>query len=288
MKICKLLLIDIRLGINKKLHWLSLIICYLFVSLMYVVNLNNFNRVNCMDYAGNWRECILYCFKGQMPFAFLLKNSLQSRFDLPIVWFTIMVLNMVLPVAYPSKALDLWGYQYLCRSGRKRWWISKYFYVLFMCILSGTIFMMVTGITCCLFGIPLSGNGGFEIVTEMKNAGILSTSGYINNIDFIYISIICPFLAIVTLCLIELLIAVFINPVLSLIFILTVLILSVYEQKYWLIGNYSMVIRSNLIDKNGLSFTTGIVVMLFMCLGVFFTGLRVIGQKDIIYFEKYQ
>jgi hypothetical protein len=279
-------MLDVKLGIVRNKRWLVLAVCYIMAALMYVIMIRKSVLYMNSNLTGSWTECMAYCFKGELPFSYIQQQGGQQRFELPVVWLTIMILNLTLPLFYPIKTIEIWGYQYILRSGRRTWWISKYLYVVLNCVLSGIMFLLITGIVCAFMGIPIAQDMSYEIYYQFFADAVLVSSEPVHGIDYIFLALICPFFVILTLCLVELLISIMTSPILALMLMISWLVLSVYDQQYYFLGNYAMMIRSDNINQTGLSFKMGFLGMLLLCIGVFFVGLQAVKRKDILCLEK--
>jgi len=114
---------------------------------------------------------------------------------------------------------------------------------------------------------------------------------YLSNLDIskfnfkgiLIVGIILPVITSITFSLIQLLISLFTNSIISNMFIITVLTLTPFYCNSFFIGNYLMILRSNLnIGDSGISIVYGIVVCVVLSIATIFIGANKIKRYDIL------
>lgn len=285
MKICKLYLIDIRLGVCKKVRYAALACIYAVLAVMYLNMLTNNIKYAGFTGSGSWMECMAYCFKGQKAFS-RIPGNMQERFDIPVYWILTLLSNLMITLDYPTRSLGLWGHQYILRSGRRQWWTSKYLYVVTSCIISAITFMGVTLAVCLIGNVPVRMYASYDMYYSYFSDVITVFEQPLLWQENLFLVLVCPFLTILTIGLIQLFISVVWNPLAAYILMLVWIVASSYSQKPWLIGNYAMMIRSDKINAQGMSFTIGAVWMISACILIYFIGLILIKRKELIQRQK--
>lgn len=90
-------------------------------------------------------------------------NTGMESFVMPVTWLLFMMLQLLIPLDHPVHSMELWGSQYLVRTGRRSWWLSKSIYTLAVNLLSFGIYLCTAILFCAAHSISLTmdGNAGF-------------------------------------------------------------------------------------------------------------------------------
>lgn len=274
MKTCKLLKIDLYNGLCFKVRYLvfiglSIFACYITYNMQ--SNLPEELSVGSLHIS----DYIAYIIGGSVP----MKPN--TEFEFSIMWFTIMVFQLLMPLDYPSGSMDLWGYPYFTHTSRTIWWRAKYFYVILVNIFTELLFLL----SVLIFGfftkmeLSLKNNPKFfEAIFSMADFHREGSYTFIANIVLL---IMIPLLGIMAMSLIQLFVSVFVHPVIAYMISLVWLFLSLFRIHPLLLGNLTMIIRQNRIFPVGISVKSALIVTACIIIGVYIVGLYVMKQKDI-------
>lgn len=219
-----------------------------------------------------FQDSILYILGGMVKYV----ESDKIRFEIPINWTAVQLLVTSCIFLYPIKDLYERGNYMLILSGsKKRWWISKCIWsqiqviILYGCIWCGAIFAAL------ILREDFSGLSN-DILNVVMNVSFYQSSGMI-----IYIMIM-PIVHSLMAAIVQINISLVTGPVLSIAIVLTYQVLSAYSQRIYLLGNYSMILRSDTFVRGGLCLSTGILIELIVMFASVLGGLIYIQKKDVI------
>lgn len=226
---------------------------------------------NCMILYGSGistGDCWLYLFSGNPEY----KYSSDAEFELPILWFLFHAYMLFMLCSYPVNDLKKSGIQSMLFSqNRKKWCISKLLWTI-----AG-----VAGFYCMELGILAvemfiqSNISGRKMIIDLKSDIIGSEWG---------IMFILPIISDMAIAVFQMMISLYSSYFLAYIASLVYLILSVYIKTEFMLGNYSMLLRSLIFDIDGLSIRKGILVSL--CFIVVSSWLCVINIRKRDIFDK--
>lgn len=187
-------------------------------------------------------------FLERLTFLFLglpeYRLSETGTFELPVHWLIFHAFLLFLAGFYPVQELSHSGGQAFIRSGRREYWLlSK---VLWVCsTVAGYYLMLAAVLVVC--SLPAGGPGA-------PPAAMTVLFGIdIDGLNFAEIALywwVMPVLASAALCLTEVLMSLFIEPVLAFFVMLSYLVASVFWASPLFIGNYSMLRRMEFLSGN--------------------------------------
>lgn len=203
--------------------------------------------------------------------------SEDSSFQLPAYWILFHGYLFFLIGFYPTNELYLGNGQTLIRTlSRKSWIISKQISVL----------VNITLYYGCFLALLLIGNllHGGEII---PGNGIIGLSGIPifdkNSLELFIAFILLPLLMSVALGEIQVVMSLFIDPVLSLMIMIGYMIASVFWMNPLLIGNFSMLYRQDWVSGSPeISAITGIVLCFVLIFIALVVGAFMFQKKDIL------
>jgi hypothetical protein len=203
--------------------------------------------------------------------------SADSSFQLPAYWFLFHVYLFFLIGFYPVSELYLGNGQALIRTrSRKIWIVSKLF----------SIFLNITLYYGCFLLLLLIGNllHGGEIIPRNGIIGLGGIAIFNKSISDLFVAfILLPLLVSVALGVIQILMSLFLDPVLSFMAVVGYLIASVFWMNPLLIGNFSMLYRQDWISgKATIDITTGTVLCFVLTVVALILGVIMFQRKDIL------
>lgn len=260
-------------------QWKKIVAFMMYIAIicfMYVQNIES----NFQELVNGSRpsigDFILHLFVGMDP---VTGFEVKDVFKIPVVWFTIFLILFLLLVSFPKEDFSKCGYQYIIRENTKRcWWISKIAWLVTMVVIVFAAMLLV----CSLFGICL-GNGTLKITPEIAEYIENISSEAIPQISIYRMCMITPILIVIGLGTFQMMVSMMGTPILAYSSVLVVLAASAYYTSPYLIGNYLMVLRNEVVLDNGGIYTT---VGNWIGIGLTFVssiiGYGVFKKKDIM------
>jgi hypothetical protein len=201
----------------------------------------------------------------------------DSTFQFPAYWFLFHGYLFFLIGFYPVSELYLGNGQALIRTrSRKIWIVSKLF----------SIFLNITLYYGCFLLLLLIGNllHGGEIIPGNGIIGLGGIAIFNKSISDLFVAfILLPLLVSVALGVIQILMSLFLDPVLSFMAVVGYLIASVFWMNPLLIGNFSMLYRQDWISgKATIDITTGTVLCFVLTVVALILGVIMFQRKDIL------
>lgn len=201
----------------------------------------------------------------------------EKEFEIPYVWMSIQFICAFLIYGYVNDDLEGYGQNVLLISrNRKLWWYSKCIWSLLMTFGVYCFLYLISTITALFYG----GGIGFtpevyEFLTEIKFDSDLSGR-------IVFFLIVLPCISSMTLSLVQLLVSLISGPVISLLLIMSVELLSAYYARFYLVGNYSMILRSAVLVPDGFEPAAGILINITGIPVMIITGRYLFQKKDIL------
>ena len=203
--------------------------------------------------------------------------SEDSSFQLPAYWFLFHVYLFFLTGFYPASELNLGNGQALIRTySRQKWIVSKFISVLVNIALYYGCFLMLL-----LFGNLLHGG---KII---PGNGIIGLSGipiFNRNLGELMIAfMLLPLFMSIALGEIQMVMSLFVSPVLSFMTVVGYMIASVFWTNPLLIGSYSMLYRQQWVSgKSTISLMTGMLLCFVLTVTTLVVGVLMFQKKEIL------
>lgn len=266
----KLSVQDIRIGVyNNRYKYLlgcGLLIMY-FCN--YRIQIDAFFYGSTPAYSPSFMDMCIYLFKGKLFFT----SDARMRYEIPFMWLSEQMYALYIVGSYAHDTRTKIGQQYLIRTQYTlSWLIGKFVYV----IASLFIFYFILFLFTFCVTVPFS----HEIFTLHPDLIAMTSNIHIVNhtlLDLYRGVFILPFLTSVTLGIGMVVLQLIVKPVYAYVVLFVYLIASDFYLSYFLIGNYSMLIRNiqeNRMDSSctfiNPSIAIGIefaLIILFVCIG---------------------
>lgn len=203
----------------------------------------------------------------------------EGKFVFPYVWITVQFMCAFLVMNYPKSDLEGVGLNVLILSkSKKLWWISKCIWI-FISVFS--IYLMI-GISAMLFTL-LSG-GTFEMVIHYEIFETFSQTPPTNNsqMPIILFVLTMPLLTSTVISILQMVISIFSQPTLGMVFVFIIEIVSVYNMNIWFLSNASMVRRSQLYLPSGLPLLPQIIYSICVLAVGIIVGYIIFKRSDIL------
>lgn len=281
MKVYKMAGIDLALGTWKKVRYLIFAVvcaftCVNFEDMVTYAELPGGTQLSLAD-------VLAYTFRGTEP---MIRKIVMEEFFIPPVWLVLMLLCLLMPLDYPVRSMEGWGSQYLIRADRRKWWSAKCIYTLGVNVLTLMLAVFIMSLFCLIKGMPLSMNNSTVFYEGLFGSVTGNFHGGLSGVQNFLLVFVLPLAGISAMSMIQLFVAVWVNPFVAYLVSMGMLVLSVYDNKPWLLANHMMAMRSVLIDKEGISPVVGIAWCLAICIFIFVTGLLLVKKKDMLVFKK--
>lgn len=263
-----LLFYDLRYGFQcNRGKWLSaLLVQVYFCTLAGRLGLISDTRIGFL-------ERLTFLFQGLPEY----RVSEAGTFELPVHWLIFHGFLLFLAGFYPVQELALSGGQAFVRSGRREYWlISK---ALWVCSTVAGYYMMLAAVlaVCSLTaGGPGAPPGAMTVLFGIHMTGM----SFWETVLYWWVM---PILVSAALCLIEVLMSLFLEPLLAFFAVLSYLVASVFWTSPALIGNYSMLQRGKLLSGNPAISVQNCFVFCLSLVGITFVlGIKLFRGKDIL------
>ena len=203
--------------------------------------------------------------------------SEDSSFTLPAYWFLFHGYLFFLIGFYPANEMYLGNGQPLVRTAsRTKWIISKQI----------NLFVNIAVYYGCFLIFMLIGNyiHGGEIIPENEIIGYCGVPFFgKSNWELFTAFVLLPMLVSVALGQAQILMSLFISPVISLMITVGYMVVSVFWMNPLLIGNYSMLLRQGWISGNpDISVSVGVVLCIILIYDIGLAEIFMFQRKDIL------
>lgn len=248
---------------------------FVFLCFVFQIRAEKIIQFNKISKEISFSDFILFMFRGMNVFD---GNAVELQDKLP-QWFLVNIYLSIIIGYFPLKDLSESGIQVLIRTkSRVSWWLSKCLWVTYNVL----IYYAISIIVITVFSLF---HGGLSLELS-KELNLILSNLDISKFNFkgiLIVGIILPVITSITFSLIQLLISLFTNSIISNMFIITVLTLTPFYCNSFFIGNYLMILRSNLnIGDSGISIVYGIVVCVVLSIATIFIGANKIKRYDIL------
>ena len=226
-----------------------------------------------------WMDYLLSAFAGRLPVEVNIHQPVSAL--PPLEWLAGVGGILFLSLDYPLGDLSGEGMQVLIRTGSKRkWFLSKCIWNIANCLLYATM-LLLSGLIWTFLS-----KGDFSLVKytdaiNMVYEWTINTENIAPELLFLT-GFLMPFLVMISLNLLQMSLCMFTKPIFALMLALAVLIISVYNDSPYLIGNIAMGIRTLAYIEKGCSVVQLLLVpLVIICLSIIIGSVR-FGKMDIL------
>ena len=209
-------------------------------------------------------DLLLYIFRGMREYV----PQADINFEIPITWLMVQLYIAYAIGNYASEDQGIYGQHFIVRSTKKSFWfISKCIY----CSLTVIIYYALAYFIIILCTL-ITGNLTFRFSLDICSIMSEIDSSLITSDKAIIHLIILPILTSLVLSLGQMVLSLYIKPILSFVFVVAYCSLSAYFESPLLIGNNSMILRFDPFLEEGLNpgfaiFSDLIIIALVIILG---------------------
>lgn len=280
MKYIKLLWFDIRKGL---LHNPMLFVVPLIVAVIACIDLTNqIASLNEFDYfdtqiKGSFADYLMFIYGGMDKYV----PDFSNPFLFPVRWAVVFLALSFIILNYPFEDMQGFGQQILIRTkGRMVWWLSKCGWNLLSVIVYHALIFSVAALFCVAAKGSLSNGINKDLqyaVFQLDRASISSQDR-----PWSFAMLVLPVFFSIGINLFQMTLSLFIKPIFSFLVIAFLMISSAYALSPYLVGNYAMPVRYDLVMQEGVSITVGFAVSLLLILVSVSIGIIRFHQYDIL------
>lgn len=219
-------------------------------------------------------DTLIYIFRGMRPY----NPKIELQFEIPIAWLMIQLYIAFVIGNYAIQDMSGYGQQFLIRATtKKQWFIGKCFY----CVTNVLLYYLLVYFVVIAYSLVM-GTASFSFSSDICftmseiQSSLLTYSSFVLNI------IVLPMLTSIVMALTQLLLSLYIKPALSYAVVIVYQALSAYYVSYFLIGNYSMILRCKPFLDNGINTILALIIDIVVILGVVIAGLITLRKFDYI------
>ena len=266
---------DIKRGINES-KYRYVIAIILFVSLMALSGISIKKEFNAMSIEANpeFIDYLILLFSGITEYI----PEKESEFRLPVIWMAVQFIVALVVYDYINNDIKGIGQNILIHCKKKiYWWWSKCIWCIAAVVM---VYCLIYGCAAALSIVQGNGSMGSDIRIFEKLLGMAHSEDCLKCV-VMYIFIM-PFLTSMTLSFIQICVSQVGGPMIGILVIMVMAFLSSYYMKYAFIGNYSMLLRSNIVYKNGIDMKVCIIINLIISMLAVLIGGEIFKKKDIL------
>ena len=238
----KLLQHDLRYGL---IRWRYLLIFLLFV----LPCITCYSDVQLANVPGTWMDYMLYCFKGSVP----ITSSSEISLALPIFWIMAVAGSLLLNLDYFLSDLTQAGQQIIIRSKTRRgWYLSKCAWNLCSCI----VYMVLVCASVLLFTLLSGGDVSLQStpgVMEIHFSELTVEPTLLSGLPGLIVVVLMPLVTLMALNMLQMAVCLLMRPIIGFLISIAILVLCVYCNIPFVLGNGAMAIRSALLVPDGIS-----------------------------------
>lgn len=279
MKLIKLTWFDLKRGVRQE--WIKFLfafaVCIACCSLM-KFQMDIYQKSNDLNESFNpcLMDFILYNLRGMKTYS---PNLSGERYVLPAVWMFNQVMIAFIVGNYPSSSLKGYGRSILINSkSRVQWFMSKILWAASMTVVYYIVLYLATAVFCIFNGYSLSFIPTENITYTFYNVDFQKI--YVD--EFVLCLVFMPIITSIVASIIQTVLSFMINPYLSFIAIVVLMLSSTYKTTPALIGNCSMIIRTRFVTPMGIYIEHGLIFLSVYLVTALTVGLVYFYKKDIL------
>lgn len=278
MRLCSHIKFDLTHGLFKHGMWRQYVLWFSFFVLASLEFTGRLTSLKISQYT--YGDYLLYIFGGMREYI----PTPGTPFQIPYLWLINHIGILYFTLHYMHDDLEGFGQQMILRSGsRTAWWLSK-------CIWNTAVVVLLYSIAwgaVFLFARANHAIWSFEISPFMAEIMVFGSNqitgtNWPMTLEITFL----PLLVTLTMSQVQMLLCLVVRPTISYVISIVLCIASAYYLSPFLLGNYSMALRSDKIVSNGVSWPPGIGISLFLILAsivlgiILFQKYNILGKED--------
>lgn len=280
MKYIKLLWFDVFHGLLRKPLLfaipviVALIACFDLVGR--VAELNSFGYFSTKTQAG-FADFVMYIYGGMDTYI----PGLGEPFMFPVRWLVVFLSVVFITLDYPYKDMQGYGQQILIRTkGRMAWWLSKCGWnTLCILVYHGLVFLSVA-LFCAITKSDFTGGLNKNLIYVVFQVERIHMAS--DTTIWTYDMLLLPIFVSFGMNMLQMTLSLFIKPAFSFLITAFLMISSAYFTTPYLVGNYAMPIRYDVVITNGVSAKTGVIISAAIALLAIIAGSIRFRRYDIL------
>lgn len=279
MKLCRLLLYDIRQGFAHTRFKLLGIAAIALVSCidLYLRITSGSHMLGGKGMDGGYMDYLFFLLGGMKEY----KQQEDLSFIFPIKWFLLNMYILYGALYYPYRDLlsSMGGALLMKSRSRRTWWLSKCLWSAFYIVTTYMFLFVVTAVFCALFQQPFSMQITPALVIDFMDTDTVLQA--FSPLVSIY-TLIMPLIISLGMCILQMMMSLVIKPVFSFGIAALIMLSSAYLLSPYLIGNYAMPFRSIYIMEHGVYLSHGLLMGGLLIGLSALLGWRIFGRYDIL------
>lgn len=276
MKTLRLLWRDVRQGIVTKWYIFLIPALFSFVQTReFHAYLGKLVSQNVLYAQGTFADYLAYVMKGMAVFCF----SPNDSFEIPIYWlaFYIGLAYMTAYYAYDDFLMNGRN-MFIALRSRGKWWMSKLIYCCIAVIFYYAVCVGVIAVMAVYYNADMGWNVSASVMTYMYSSSAFSLDGK----DVLLLTIILPMVITLAVSEVQMLLGFILTPVISFACVCAMYVFSAYYTVWYLVGNYTMWLRSAYIADEGVYPLSGFVFAAGMLAVACACGFMYFQNKDVV------
>jgi len=280
MKYIKLLRFDMRNGMLKNpMLFIIPVLVALIACLDLTSRISSLNELNYFDVKaqGSFADYMVYIYGGMDKY----EPQKGDPFIFPIRWAVVFLSVSFITLNYPYRDMQSFGQQILVRTkGRVVWWLSKCGWNVLSTLLYHCLLFCAAALLC----LAVRGEFSREInkdlmyaVFRMDRMSILP-----GDAPWPVAMLFLPVLVSLGINLMQMTLSLFVKPIFSFFAVAFLMSSSAYLTSPYLIGNYAMPMRYDMVIQGGVGIVIGLVVSSALIVASVGVGVVRFHQYDIL------
>jgi len=272
----KLVKYDLYWGIlNKWKKYFIMLILTLIITVVFIKNCQFYYALDKLDSMPGFLDYMMNIFHGMKKFI----PDGKTQFEIPVEWMAFHLFIALSIGNYIIDDLEKCGINIITRvRSRNKWIISKIIWNV-VAVLS---FYLVVYIVNILIALSITGKLQLSLTYSVCNKFFELYNVNVGHANGLLAIIILPILSSLAISQMQMFLSLIVKPIVSFLIIASILILSAYTMSPYLIGNYSMVQRSEIFMKDGISILAATIVNIIIIIVSVIGSIVYFNRKDII------
>lgn len=276
MRTCRLFKRDVMLGIVCR--WLVMMIPFVFgiySGIRVYTLLSDMRAAKDIYTYGTFLDYVMYAMQGMGVYKF----DPREYFEVPICWFVFQIGAAYTVAYYPGKDFDENAKTlFVAARSRCAWWTSKVLW----CFLSLAIYYVIAYLGMVVVAVICHADMSLKVTQEFAVAVFSPNLFSVSLNQLVLILLVLPFVTTFAVSVLQMLVGFIVSPVISFALVCMMYILSAYYTAWYMLGNYTMWIRSSYINENGVYAICGLVVAAGTLVLSYVAGKIFFDSKDVL------
>lgn len=271
----KCLKYDLKCGLLKEYKkYMVAIVLFIIIGIDFFIKMSDM-EIMALDY-------FFYLFFGMEEYV----PAPGNKFRFPALWVAVVLYISYITLYYPYRDLNGYGKNILLSTQSKKiWYLSKCAWVILSTALYFIIGVIVLSVFAAVSGAQMRAD--VSSGTVLKLIPFITTEQNLFYDDAVFYRVSgLHFILPVVICMmnniLQLFLSLFLKPFFSFIINVSYTIACAYYFKSFMLGNYAMIARSNILINNGLDFTEGMMISLSIIVIATVLGTVFFSKQDIL------